>query len=114
MNQPSPPLPNLPGGPQQPAMPGAPIHFLEQAQAQHPGVAADLAEFADLYDKKLWHELTVKLTEALGKPDFHQGDFLVQLYRRAATPVARPRRPEHHAYAVEQTPCDQVSHYTRP
>ncbi len=67
-------------------MPGAPVHFLEQAQAQHPNIAADLAEFAELYEKKLWHELTVKLTDVLGKPEFHQGEFLVQLYRRAMLP----------------------------
>ena len=71
-------------------MPGAPVYFLEQAQTQHPGIAADLAEFAELYDKKLWHELTVKLTDSLGKSEFHQGDFLVQLYRRAAMPLGRP------------------------
>ena len=73
--------------------PGAPIQFLEQAQAQHPGIAADLADFAQLFEKKLWHELTVKLTDALSKPDFHQGDFLVQLYRRAAQPLASPQPP---------------------
>ena len=72
-------------------MPGAPVHFLEQAQAQHPSIAADLAEFAELYEKKLWHELTIKLTDALGKPEFHQGEFLVQLYRRAVLPRGRPK-----------------------
>ena len=75
-------------------MPGAPVHFLEQAQAQHPDIAADLAEFAELYERKLWHELTVKLTDALGKPEFHQGEFLVQLYRRAVLPPGHPRRPQ--------------------
>ena len=82
-------------------MPGAPIHFLEQAQAQHPNIAADLAEFAELYEKKLWHELTVKLTESLGKPDFHHGDFLVQLYRRAAL----PRRPLTSALQRDMLQC---------
>jgi hypothetical protein len=83
-------------------MPGAPIYFLEQAQQLHPSIAADLAEFAELYDKKLWHELTVKLTDALGKPEFHKDDFLVQLYRRAATPV---KAPHHLRYGAPLHSC---------
>lgn len=57
------------------------MHFLETAQVQHPAVAADLAEFAELYDRKLWHQLTLKLSDAVTKPEFHDGDLLVRLYR---------------------------------
>lgn len=37
-----------------------PIVFLEQLQAEIPAAQEDLAELISLYNKKLWHQLTVK------------------------------------------------------
>jgi hypothetical protein len=57
------------------------LAWLESAQIQRPGTAAELSELGELYDRKLWHPLTLKLNEVLGKPSFQQGGFLLELYR---------------------------------
>jgi 26S proteasome regulatory subunit N9 len=58
-----------------------PIQYLEAIQVKYPNLAVDVAQIAELYDRKLWHQLTVKLEEVLAKPEFHEGDLLIQLYR---------------------------------
>ena len=57
------------------------LAWIESAQIQRPGAAADLAELGELYDRKLWHQLTLKLDAVLGQPSLQQDDFLIQLYR---------------------------------
>ncbi len=57
------------------------LAWLEEAQIQRPGAAAELSELGELYDKKLWHQLTLKLSSALGQSSFQQDAFLIQLYR---------------------------------
>lgn len=37
------------------------IEFLDQLQTEHPDAQADLTELANLYQRKLWHQLTVKI-----------------------------------------------------
>eukprot|EP00879_Flechtneria_rotunda_P027333 GHRR01029278.1.p1 GENE.GHRR01029278.1~~GHRR01029278.1.p1 ORF type:complete len:339 (+),score=124.00 GHRR01029278.1:1679-2695(+) len=59
----------------------APVDYLEQLQASQPALAADVAELASLYQKKLWHQLTLKIEECFSKPEFNQGDIAVQLYQ---------------------------------
>lgn len=57
------------------------LAWLESAQIQRPGAAADLSELGELYDRKLWHPLTLKLNAVLEQSSFQQGGFLVDLYR---------------------------------
>lgn len=57
------------------------LAWLEEAQIQRPAAAAQLSELGELYDRKLWHQLTVKLDSFLELPALQQGDFLIQLYR---------------------------------
>lgn len=55
--------------------------FLEQAQIHNPPAAADLSELAELHDRKLWHQLTLKLNNSIKSSAFQQEGFLIQLYR---------------------------------
>lgn len=59
----------------------SPIDFLEKLQATEPGIAEDIAELASLYQRKLWHQLTLKVEECFSKPEFNKGDLPVQLYQ---------------------------------
>lgn len=61
------------------------LAWLESAQIQRPGAVAELSELGELFDRKLWHPLTLKLNDVLGLPSFQQGDFLIELYRCAAS-----------------------------
>ena len=45
-----------------------------------PPLAAQYDALRELYDRKLWHQLTMKLEEIVAMPDFQSGDRLVQLY----------------------------------
>ncbi|KAK9816790.1 hypothetical protein WJX72_005132 [[Myrmecia] bisecta] len=56
------------------------VQYLETQQAQHPNLGNQLEQFRDLYQRKLWHQLTVKLEEALTQAEFRRGDFLIPLY----------------------------------
>ncbi|KAI7844347.1 hypothetical protein COHA_002145 [Chlorella ohadii] len=55
--------------------------WIQGAAGERPQLAAALAELGELYHKKLWHQLTVKLESYLETPEFQQGGFLVQLYQ---------------------------------
>lgn len=59
----------------------SPVDFLESLQTTQPGLAEDVAELANLYQRKLWHQLTLKVEECFSKPDFNNGDLPVQLYQ---------------------------------
>jgi 26S proteasome regulatory subunit N9 len=61
-------------------MAGKVIDFLEQLQQDHAAIAADVGELAALYQKKLWHQLTVRLDECFAKPEFNRGDIPEQIY----------------------------------
>lgn len=58
----------------------APVDFLEQLQTSEPGLAEDIAELASLYQRKLWHQLTLKVEECFSRSEFNKGDVPVQLY----------------------------------
>ncbi|KAL4425759.1 hypothetical protein ABPG75_009775 [Micractinium tetrahymenae] len=55
--------------------------WIEGAAAEQPQLAAALAELGELYHKKLWHQLTVKLEQHIESPEFPEGGFLVALYQ---------------------------------
>lgn len=60
----------------------APLDFLEALQAKQPEVAADVAELASLYQRKLWHQLTVQLEQCFIKAEFNKGDLPMRLYEQ--------------------------------
>lgn len=59
---------------------GKPLEFIEQLAVEKPALAEDLSELSSLYQRKLWHQLTLKLEECSDKPEFNQGDVFVRLY----------------------------------
>ncbi|XP_074109913.1 regulatory particle non-ATPase 9 [Cotesia typhae] len=56
--------------------------FLSQRQnVTDKELAADWAQLEELYNKKLWHQLTLKLETFVKHPALQKGDSLVQLYK---------------------------------
>ncbi|XP_060742844.1 26S proteasome non-ATPase regulatory subunit 13-like [Tachysurus vachellii] len=53
---------------------------LQQSTSASPEMAAQWHALEDLYNRKLWHQLTLKLTEFVKDPYFQSGDTLIQLY----------------------------------
>ncbi|KAI5608562.1 26S proteasome non-ATPase regulatory subunit 13 [Silurus asotus] len=53
---------------------------LQQSTSASPEMAAQWHALEDLYNRKLWHQLTLKLTEFVKDPYFNSGDTLIQLY----------------------------------
>eukprot|EP00850_Spirogloea_muscicola_P017939 SM000159S01770 [mRNA] locus=s159:118653:121113:- [translate_table: standard] len=58
----------------------AALEFLEGERAAHPDLAAWYADMADLYQRRLWHQLSVKLEEFVSLAAFQVGDALIRLY----------------------------------
>lgn len=57
-----------------------PMEFLEDLAADVPDVAADVAELASLYQRKLWHQLTLKVEACCNQPAFNRGDLPIRFY----------------------------------
>ncbi|XP_072948599.1 26S proteasome non-ATPase regulatory subunit 13 [Epargyreus clarus] len=55
-------------------------NYLTTKQTTEPELAADWAQLEELYNKKLWHQLTLKLQELVKHPSLQKGDNLIQLY----------------------------------
>jgi 26S proteasome regulatory subunit N9 len=58
----------------------SPIDYLEKLQTAEPGLAEDVAELASLHQRKLWHQLTLKVEECFSKPEFNKGGLPLELY----------------------------------
>uniref|UniRef100_A0A671LX78 26S proteasome non-ATPase regulatory subunit 13 n=1 Tax=Sinocyclocheilus anshuiensis TaxID=1608454 RepID=A0A671LX78_9TELE len=58
------------------------IGYLKQQQSKSPTpeMASEWHSLEDLYNRKLWHQLTLKLTVFVLDPYFSKGDTLIQLY----------------------------------
>lgn len=55
--------------------------FLSQKQTEsNKDLAADWTQLEELYNKKLWHQLTLKLHVFVEHPSLQKGDALIQLY----------------------------------
>jgi len=55
--------------------------YLSEQQAKSSGdLAAEWVSIEELYNKKLWHQLTLKLQTFVKHPSFAQGDALIHLY----------------------------------
>lgn len=59
----------------------SPIDYLENLQEAEPGLAEDVAELANLYQRKLWHQLTLKVEECFSKPEFNQGTLPLDIFQ---------------------------------
>ncbi|MCJ8734542.1 hypothetical protein PDJAM_G00236390 [Pangasius djambal] len=56
------------------------LGFLKLQQGKTPEIAAEWHTLEDLYNRKLWHQLTLRLSEFVQNPCVCKGDGLVQLY----------------------------------
>ncbi|XP_052881469.1 26S proteasome non-ATPase regulatory subunit 13 homolog A isoform X1 [Gossypium arboreum] len=63
----------------------AALQYLESLRNEHPELADWYSSLADLYQKKLWHQLTLKLEQFVALTVFQAGDALIQLYHNFIT-----------------------------
>ncbi|XP_062073454.1 26S proteasome non-ATPase regulatory subunit 13 homolog A [Humulus lupulus] len=63
----------------------AALQYLESLRSTHPELGDWYNSLADLYQKKLWHQLTLKLEEFVALAVFQAGDALIQLYHNFIT-----------------------------
>jgi len=57
------------------------MQWINSAAEKRPQSAAKLGELGELYSKKLWHQLTLRLEEAIEDPSFQAEGFLMELYQ---------------------------------
>ncbi|KAG2487135.1 hypothetical protein HYH03_014248 [Edaphochlamys debaryana] len=66
-------------------MPPSAIDTLEELQTEHPDLAEDIQELANLYQRKLWHQLTLKVEACFHSSAFNRGDIPVRLFQGFVT-----------------------------
>jgi hypothetical protein len=57
------------------------LQFISASQEKRPDIVAELQELGELYSKKLWHQLTVKLEQFIEDDRFQRNGFLIALYQ---------------------------------
>ncbi|XP_073302860.1 26S proteasome non-ATPase regulatory subunit 13 homolog B-like [Primulina huaijiensis] len=63
----------------------AALQYLEKQRNEHPELSEWYTSLSDLYQRKLWHELTLKLEQFVALAVFQAGDALIQLYHNFIT-----------------------------
>ncbi|KAK4490827.1 hypothetical protein RD792_001542 [Penstemon davidsonii] len=63
----------------------AALQYLESLRNVHPELSEWHTTLSDLYQRKLWHQLTLKLEEFVALAAFQAGDALIQLYHNFIT-----------------------------
>ncbi|KAL1830502.1 hypothetical protein ACET3Z_000153 [Daucus carota] len=63
----------------------AALQYLETLRNSHPELTDWSNTLADLYQRKLWHQLTLKLEQFISHASFQTGDALIQLYHNFIT-----------------------------
>ncbi|KAK4795288.1 hypothetical protein SAY86_013282 [Trapa natans] len=63
----------------------AALQYLDSQRNAHPEMAEWYIALADLYQKKLWHQLTLKLEQFVAHAVSQAGDMLIQLYHNFIT-----------------------------
>ncbi|GAX78843.1 hypothetical protein CEUSTIGMA_g6281.t1 [Chlamydomonas eustigma] len=58
-----------------------PLDYLEELQTSEPDLASDIAELASWYQRKLWHQLTMKLESCFNSAGFNKGCLPVDLFQ---------------------------------
>ncbi|KAL9242641.1 hypothetical protein vseg_016624 [Gypsophila vaccaria] len=61
------------------------VEYLENQRKSNPELAEWYNTLSDLYHKKLWHQLTLKLEQFISLAVFQAGDSLIQLYHNFIT-----------------------------
>ncbi len=69
------------------------LQYLEDLQTSQPALATRINEFADLYQRKLWHQLTVSIEESLSVPEFRNPDVLIHFYSEFIAVFAHKLNP---------------------
>uniref|UniRef100_A0A3B4C9T9 26S proteasome non-ATPase regulatory subunit 13 n=1 Tax=Pygocentrus nattereri TaxID=42514 RepID=A0A3B4C9T9_PYGNA len=62
---------------------------LQQSSSATPEMAAEWHKLEDCYNRKLWHQLTLKLTDFVQDPYFSKGDALIQLYENFISDIIK-------------------------
>ncbi|XP_042022534.1 26S proteasome non-ATPase regulatory subunit 13 homolog A-like [Salvia splendens] len=63
----------------------AALQYLESLRNAHPELSEWYTTLSDLYQRKLWHQLTLKLEQFVTLAVFQAGDSLIQLYQNFIT-----------------------------
>ncbi|KAL1569206.1 26S proteasome non-ATPase regulatory subunit 13 B [Salvia divinorum] len=63
----------------------AALQYLESLRNAHPELSEWCTTLSDLYQRKLWHQLTLKLEQFVTLTVFQAGDSLIQLYQNFIT-----------------------------
>lgn len=63
----------------------AALQYLDSLRNAHPELSDWYTNLADLYQRKLWHQLTLKLEEFVSLSVFQAGDALIQFYHNFIT-----------------------------
>ncbi|KAF9595495.1 hypothetical protein IFM89_000583 [Coptis chinensis] len=61
------------------------LQYLDSQRESHPELAEWYTELADLYERKLWHQLALKLDQLISLPIFQAGNVLIDLYNNFIT-----------------------------
>lgn len=65
-----------------------PLEALEELQNEYPELAEDITELANLHQRKLWHQLTLKLEACFDTPAFNRADIPVRLFEQFVSDFA--------------------------
>lgn len=84
------------------------LNYLESLQNQQPALAARITSFADLFQRKLWHQLTVLIEESLSLPEFRTPDVLIPFYQKFVNGFAHKLNPLRLAH-IAVTVAEQYS-----
>ncbi|XP_073309005.1 26S proteasome non-ATPase regulatory subunit 13 homolog B-like [Primulina huaijiensis] len=63
----------------------AALQYLDAQRTSHPELSEWYTALSDLYQRKLWHQLTLKLEQFVALTVFQAGDALIQLYHNFIT-----------------------------
>ncbi len=84
-----------------------PLAFLEQLQAELPDASEEIAELHSLYERKLWHQLTVKIDGAIkAAGPLNSGDVPLRLFQSFVSDfAAKINLLKYAQFAVHATKC---------
>ena len=89
------------------------LSYLDEQAAAHPEMASVWQELAQLHKNKLWHQLTLKLTELTRLPYFQQSPHFLSLHSAFISPSAAKLNPLAYAtfalLAASQQPSAQTA-----
>lgn len=86
--------------------------FLNGQANASPDMAPHYETMRDLYERRLWHQLTMKLEEVVALPAFQTGDHLIQLYHNFVVDFEHkisPLKLGHLAVAVSSRYADRTA-----